>query len=118
MIGSAVEALARLGGVDASCVVAAIGPCISAEHFGVGPEVAQAFEDAGLADAVNTHDWDKPHVDLPAAVAHQLERAGVPLSRIDRTDRCTFDHAEDFFSHRRDHGRTGRQAALIAINPR
>jgi purine-nucleoside/S-methyl-5'-thioadenosine phosphorylase / adenosine deaminase len=117
VIGSAVGALTRLSGADASCVVAAVGPCIGVNRFEVGPEVAQAFDEAGLADAVNNHDWDRPHVDLPAAVAHQLQRAGVHSPRIDRTDRCTFDHAGDFFSHRRDHGRTGRQAALIAIRP-
>jgi len=45
----------------------------------------------------------------------QLQALGLSVDQIDRTDRCTFEHADEFFSHRRDHGRTGRQAALIAV---
>jgi copper oxidase (laccase) domain-containing protein len=30
---------------------------------------------------------------------------------------CTVDLEERFFSHRRDHGRTGRQSGLIAMIP-
>ena len=118
VVGCAVDALTGLGGVDASGLIAAVGPCIQAGHFEVGPEVVQAFVGAGLGKAVRQEDcWAKPHIDLPAAVRHQLERAGVRADRIDRTDRCTFALADDFFSHRRDHGRTGRQAALIAVRP-
>jgi copper oxidase (laccase) domain-containing protein len=31
---------------------------------------------------------------------------------------CSFDLEERFFSHRRDKGRTGRQAGLIALGDR
>jgi copper oxidase (laccase) domain-containing protein len=34
---------------------------------------------------------------------------------IDTTDRCTFRDADEFFSHRRDRGITGRMAALIGV---
>jgi copper oxidase (laccase) domain-containing protein len=34
--------------------------------------------------------------------------------RIQSTDRCTYRDHEEFFSHRRDKGVTGRMAALIA----
>jgi purine-nucleoside/S-methyl-5'-thioadenosine phosphorylase / adenosine deaminase len=117
VVVSAVDAMTRLGGVDPSCLVAAIGPCIQRDRFEVGSEVAQAFDDIGLSEAVSHRGVDRPHIDLSAAVAHQLEQAGIGLPQIDRTDRCTYEHAEDFFSHRRDQGRTGRQAALIAVKP-
>jgi hypothetical protein len=98
-------------------LAAAIGPCLSLERFEVGPEVAGAFEDAGLGAAVDRRPASRPHGDLRAAAAIQLERAGV--RRIDATDRCTFEHADEFWSHRRDvtrggRARTGRLAALIA----
>lgn len=116
VVAGAVDALTRLGETDPACVIAAIGPCIQAEHFEVGPEVVTAFQDAGLGHVVRLDaGWAKHHIDLPAAVSHQLEQAGVRLDRIDRTDRCTFAQADEFFSHRRDLGRTGRQAALIAV---
>jgi len=43
-----------------------------------------------------------------------LLAAGISPDRIDTTDRCTFTHRDEFFSHRRDDGVTGRMAAVIA----
>jgi len=92
--------------------VAAIGPCINAEHFEVGEEVAQHFGAAHL-----DRSRDRPHVDLPGAAAARLRALGI--SGIDTTDRCTYRDEAEFFSHRRDvthQGKptTGRMAALIA----
>jgi len=118
VVQKAVETIGGSFGVEASDLVSAVGPCIGLAHFEVGPEVVSAFEQAGLGDAVDTRTWDKPHIDLARAVTHQLKRAGITGDRIDRTDRCTYQNAEEFFSHRRGPGRTGRQAALIAAKPR
>jgi YfiH family protein len=116
MIARSVETLTQMGEIGPSEVVAAIGPCISVEHFEVGPEVVAVFKDAGLEHAVRHNEgWAKPHIDMQAVVTHQLELAGISTDRIDTTDQCTFAEAGDFFSHRRDHGKTGRQAALIAV---
>lgn len=103
----------RLGAVGA----AAIGPCLSLARFEVGPEVAAAFAAQGLAGAVHAQGRGRPHVDLRAAAALALFRAGV--RRVETTDRCTFEHAEDFYSYRRDVGAgarraTGRSGAAIA----
>ena len=94
-------------------LLTAIGPCISAEHFEVGQEVAAAFEAADLAAAIRRDFQPRPHIDLQQALALQLERAGVPVEQIDRNDRCTFADRGEFYSHRRDEGRTGRMAAVI-----
>jgi copper oxidase (laccase) domain-containing protein len=42
-----------------------------------------------------------------------LEGAGVPGAQIEEMRLCTSCRAE-LFSHRRDHGSTGRQAGVIA----
>jgi hypothetical protein len=100
-------------------LAAAIGPCLSLARFEVGTEVAEQFALAGLADAVRGDLGEKPHVDLRAAAAMQLERAGV--ARIDATDRCTWEQAGDFPSHRRDvtHGGRERAGRLLAlVSPR
>jgi purine-nucleoside/S-methyl-5'-thioadenosine phosphorylase / adenosine deaminase len=118
VVGCSVESLMGLGGVGGSAVVAAVGPCIQAGHFEVGREVVSSFEDAGLGNCIREDPrWEKPHIDLSAVVLHQLERAGIPADQIDTTDRCTFADVDEFFSHRRDKGKTGRQAALIAVSP-
>lgn len=93
--------------------VAAVGPCISAEHFEVGPEVAQQFDPQHVTTKPSTN----PHVDLPAAAVARL--SALDAHAIDTTDRCTYRDADDFYSHRRDvthQGRpaTGRMSHLIA----
>jgi YfiH family protein len=93
-------------------IVAAIGPAISLEHFEVGGEVAEEFARQDLAAAVQAGiSGAKPHVDLQAAIRTQLERAGV--GRVDGNDMCTFRDAAEFYSHRRDAGKTGRMAAVV-----
>ena len=97
-----------------SRLLAAVGPCISVEHFEVGPEVAQAFKSAGLDKTVEDRSPCRPHVDLRSAVRRELEGAGVEVDRVELADRCTYRDAQEFFSHRRDRGMTGRMAAVIA----
>lgn len=113
-----IQAMRRRWGVAPHRLVAAIGPHIRTEHFEVGPEVAQAFEEAGLGQAVRHSDQGKPRIDLQQAALIQLQHAGVLVNAIDTTDRCTYRDAQEFFSHRRDAGRTGRMAAVIAVKDR
>lgn len=96
---------------------AAIGPCLSRQHFEVGREVEDAFEGAGLGAVIHSRPGARALIDLRAAAALQLTIAGV--ESIDTSDRCTYTHATEFHSYRREvtHGgqpHTGRQVALIA----
>jgi YfiH family protein len=102
-------------GCEVDSIVAAIGPCIGEDAFEVGPEVVEQFERAFARDVPARRTPDgKGRVDLRRAVKTQLLRAGVSEDRIDTTDRCTYRDRDEFFSHRRDNGITGRMAALIA----
>jgi polyphenol oxidase len=95
-------------------ILAAIGPCIGFDAFEVGPEVLAAFQTLlGDQAPIRQAPENKGRVDLKRAITIQLERAGLPDSQIDCTDRCTFRDAGEFFSHRRDKGVTGRMVALI-----
>ena len=114
VVAAAVRKLAEIAGADPSGFIAAIGPCIEFDAFEVGPEVLAAFERLFGSDAlVLRRSGEKGHVDLRRAVQKQLVDAGVAADRIDSTDRCTFRDADEFFSHRRDGGLTGRMAAVI-----
>ena len=96
--------------------VAAIGPCIGVDAFEVGNEVlaefAKAFGDQSR-HLCRSGRPGKGYVDLREAVRRQLIGAGVGAERIDVSDRCTFRDTEEFYSHRRDNGVTGRMAAVI-----
>jgi hypothetical protein len=106
--------------MDGGPLLAAIGPCLARERFEVGPEVVHAFRRAGLAATISEHEHARAQIDLRQAARLQLASAGVEL--CDTSDRCTWTHAEEFFSYRRDvtHGgqpHTGRLGALIAAAP-
>ena len=92
-------------------ILAAIGPGIAGAAFEVGPEVAAEFSKANLPEALLISPNSKPHIDLQAAIHTQLSRAGV--AQIDGNTLCTYRDRDLFFSHRRDHGMTGRMAALV-----
>jgi YfiH family protein len=95
-------------------LLAAVGPCISFDAFEVGAEVIAEFRRKFGNDApLRTVESGKGFVDLRAAVRLQLLGAGIPDDQIDQTDLCTFRDAQEFFSHRREKGMTGRMAAII-----
>ncbi|HWE02845.1 MAG TPA: peptidoglycan editing factor PgeF [Tepidisphaeraceae bacterium] len=96
--------------------VAAIGPCIGVDAFEVGEEVLAAFVRAFGEQSraiCRPGEPGKGFVDLKEAVRRQLLAAGVDADRIDVSDRCTFRDADEFYSHRRENGVTGRMAAVI-----
>lgn len=83
---------------------AAIGPGIGPCCYEVGDEVVEAFADLGDGIAQGRM------LDLPEVARRQLARAGV--ESVQSAGLCASCEDELFFSHRRDHGRTGRQAGI------
>lgn len=115
ILAATVQRLVADHGVTPDQLIAAVGPCIRVKHFEVGHEVADAFEKVGLASTISHTHGPKPHIDLTEAARIQLLNEGVAAQNIDTGDYCTFDDPRLFFSHRRDHGKTGRLAAMIAM---
>jgi YfiH family protein len=103
ILGAGAEAL---GG---GSLVAAVGPGIGPCCYEVGEEVATPFRDRFGDDVVQGR-----RLDLWTSAERALHGAGV--ERVDRFDRCTACEPETFFSHRRDHGRTGRQGVIAYVS--
>lgn len=94
-------------GVEAVAATdAAIGPGIGPCCYEVGGEVLVTFAALGI-------DAPGPTLDLTAVARRMLADAGV--GRIEAAELCTSCEQGRFFSHRRDAGRTGRQAGLVWI---
>ena len=92
---------------------AVIGPCISVDAYEVGSEVVEGIAQTGIPLEVFVQERQpRPHVDLKAAAAYQLRRAGVAV--VDVLPHCTYLD-ENFHSYRRDKNRSGRLAGLIAF---
>ena len=113
VVEAGVAAMAGLGADPAHCV-GLVGPAVGGCCYEVGPEVRDAVGARVPAALATTRDG-RPALDPAAGAAQALRRAGVGQVRV--AGECTFDLEERFFSHRRDHGRSGRQASLIALVP-
>ena len=87
---------------------AAIGPSIGPCCYEVGEEVATPFREAFGDDVVRDG-----KLDLWTSAERALRAAGV--EHVDRFDLCTACESERFFSHRRDHGKTGRQGVIAYV---
>jgi polyphenol oxidase len=57
------------------------------------------------------------HLDLVKANTRQLQDAGIREEHISVVDGCTSCDTARFFSHRAEHGQTGRMMAVIGIRP-
>jgi YfiH family protein len=117
--GVTVAALARELGSAPADLIAAIGPCISAERYEVGRDVRARFLAAEFsAEAIAR--WFGPGVrpehwlfDAPRSARDQLEAAGVRAGNIHSSGLCTATCQDLFCSYRRDGAGAGRLAAAI-----
>ena len=89
---------------EAGPIVAALGPCARPCCYEVGDEVHAHFPEPSARVG------DKG-LDLAAVARHRLQAAGV--LELHDVGLCTMCNPRLFFSHRRDAGRTGRQAGLV-----
>lgn len=111
VIESGLRALGKArGGVGA--VTAVIGPSAGPCCYEVGDEVHAALEASGAEAGTSFRVGN--HADLWAAAAARLRAAGV--ERVLTAGECTICDPENYFSHRRDAGTTGRQAGMVWLS--
>lgn len=128
-------------GSDASQLHAAIGPCVGACCYAVGREVIDDFHSqfdyaAELFHEVYDDDPVKKkypllfltarapghsdigpqiHLDLVEANKRQLVAAGLKVRNIWSSGLCTSCNTDKLFSHRAEHGFTGRMMGVIGV---
>jgi YfiH family protein len=93
--------VAALGGSLTAVVGPGIGPCC----YEVGDEIAGAYRGRFGSAAVKGR-----NLDLWTVSERVLRDEGVEAT--ERLDLCTACNPSEFFSHRRDGGRTGRQGVI------
>ena len=104
-------------GCNASDLYAMVGPSISPESFEVGPEVAEAFIQAGRKDCIlsplSAH--QKPHIDLWQSNVMDMLEEGLDLEHIDCTPICTLQNSDILYSARKEGIGTGRIVTAIRL---
>lgn len=114
VVGATVQTMAERLGCDPADLWAGIGPTIGPCCYAVGSDVAAAVEAACPPGTGVVRDGDgRTYLDLPAAVQAQLRAAGV--EQIEDAGLCTACHVDEFFSHRAEHGRTGRFGIVMEL---
>jgi len=115
MIENAVKALMEKGG-NIKNVIAALGPGVCPRCYGVDDKVIAEF--AKRFPQGQGKIWMRKdqgyQLDLKAAIFSALNDQGVEDSQIEDSGLCTCCD-DDFFSHRRGKGKSGRQLAMAMI---
>jgi len=107
-------------GAQRQRMAAAVGPCIGARVYEVGPELEAEFLGQDAANArffTRPTPGARPHLDLSAYLVDRLQRAGVAV--VKAMSVCTFTSEKDFFSYRRSRLKGepdyGRQISAIVL---
>jgi YfiH family protein len=96
------------GAAEVEAEAAVVGPGIGRCCYEVGDEVLAEFAQLGGDIASGRM------LDLPAVAERMLQAAGI--ERVEVSELCTSCNPDLFYSHRRDGGRTGRQAGLAWLD--
>lgn len=112
--GSAIRLLQQQG-AKVENIHAALGPCIGPCCFEIGEDTADRLAKSATDAGHAIERRGKPYADLAAINIMQLRKAGISGAHIESNHACTCCHQEQFYSYRRDHGRSGRHLAVVAL---
>lgn len=120
VVGNTVSALRENFGSRPAACLAAIGPCIGAESYEVGQEVADRFRHLDSMRSANAllprNEFAGTYtLNLRQVIFAQLMSAGFRTEYISVSTEDTYRNRRDFFSFRRDGAATGRMAAFLAL---
>lgn len=121
IVEKTIREMQRQYGSSPADMIAGIGPAVCHDHYEVGDEVAEQFQKNGfdLSDAALSYrrsSFTRLHLDLSEINRRELLRLGVAEWRIEKSDLCTFENEELFFSARRQSVHSGRMLTGIMMN--
>lgn len=102
-------------GIDLHSLRVAVGPCIAKDAYEVDDHVVKNLTTAQKRNTTEKQDDKHYLLDLKKLNVEILLQSGVLRHNIEVTNYCTFRDEEMFFSHRRDHGKTGRMLGFIGF---
>ena len=118
IVAKTVQQMSEKFGCQASDVIAGIGPSIHIHAYEVGPEVVEAVQ----SHFINSPALLKPsltegkaYFDLWEANKISLIESGIQEENIEVMGLCSFEHADLFYSARRDGIDTGRMVSGIRL---
>lgn len=116
--GKTVAKMTESFGCNPADIIAGIGPSIHMHAYEVGPEVVEAVEaNFSNSPALLKPSMNKGHAYFDLWEANQtiLQEAGIKEENIEVIGLCSFEHADLFFSARREGSETGRMVSGIKL---
>lgn len=107
-----IEYFIREYGSHPQDLLAAIGPHMGVCCFEVGKDVGDLFEKEFGRESVVCSD-EKLFADMQYGILKQFFEMSIPAQQVTVSDLCTYCREDLFYSHRRDHGKTGAMACLL-----
>jgi YfiH family protein len=110
-----VEMMVEAYGTYPADLIACIGPSIGPCCYQIGGNVVKLVSEVFPQQPQLLHQQGdgSRHLDLWAA--NQMQLAALGVYQIEVSGLCTACHNDEFFSHRADHGRTGRFAVVMGL---
>lgn len=112
----AVEKMVDQYGTRSGDILAGIGPSIGPDHYQVGADVLEqvqvSFGERSEEILINKN--GRTHLDLWKANAILLEEAQI--GSVEIAGMCTACDLDRWYSHRAEHGKTGRFGAFLALS--
>ncbi|MCB9288771.1 MAG: peptidoglycan editing factor PgeF [Lewinellaceae bacterium] len=109
---AALQAMQREFGTQPEACHAYIGTSIDQDNYEVDEHVAQHFAPGHKREDTGRGKW---FVSLKGENKAQLLAMGVPEGQVEVSPYSTWAHNEDYFSHRKENGTTGRMLAVIGL---
>ena len=115
VVQHAVQKMTLQYGSHPGDIYAGIGPSIGPDHYQVGEDVINQVHASfgNNAPEILIHHNGSTHLDLWQANSILLEQAGV--SHIEIANICTACDINRWYSHRAEHGKTGRFGAILTL---
>ena len=116
IIPAMVERMKTIYGSDPSDVLAGISPCLGPCCYQVREDFIETFTQVfptKARDFFIPQENDTVHFDMWAALHWQLEQSGV--QKVEGPTFCTACRVDEFYSHRKEHGKTGRFASVLML---
>lgn len=110
-----VEEMQAVYGCQSADIMAGIGPSIGVDHYEIGESTAQSVRESfpDHQDMVLQEREGHLYFDMGQANTILLEEKG--LKHIELAGICTACDMHHWYSHRGEHGKTGRFAAVITL---
>lgn len=120
IIPTMVQTMQATYGSDPSDILVGVSPCLGPCCYEVRQDFIATFTEAfpikGKHFLLPQAD-DTIHFDMWAALHWQLEESGILPAHIEGPTMCTACHVDEFYSYRKEHGKTGRFASVIVLRP-